>query len=78
MRKDLILPDTGMGITEGTIVQWLKAVGDPVAVGETVAEMETAKATVEIEAVESGTLAEILVATGETVEVGAVIARYDG
>lgn len=76
--KDLILPDTGMGITEGTIVKWRKAVGDPVAIGDIVADVETAKATVEIEAVDAGTLAEIVVAEGEVAEVGSTIARIEG
>jgi pyruvate/2-oxoglutarate dehydrogenase complex dihydrolipoamide acyltransferase (E2) component len=77
MIQDLILPDTGMGITEGTIVRWLKAVGDAVKKGEIVAEMETAKATVEVEAVCGGTIAEIVAGEGKTVDVGTVIARIE-
>ena len=73
--KDLILPDTGMGITEGSIVRWVKAIGDSVEKGDVIAEMETAKSTVEIEAVDAGTLVDILVPEDETIEVGTVIAR---
>jgi len=68
------LPNVGMGISEATIVRWLKAVGDSVAAGEAVAEIETAKSTVEIEAPVAGTLSAIHFAEDSEVEVGTEIA----
>ena len=56
-----------MGLTEGTVVQWLKAVGDQVVEDEPLVEIETAKATDFVNAPASGVLAEI------TAEVGAVV-----
>jgi 2-oxoglutarate dehydrogenase E2 component (dihydrolipoamide succinyltransferase) len=66
-----------MGMTEGTVVQWLKKVGDHVALGETVAVVETEKVEVELEAQASGILAEILVTEGETVPVLSVLAYLE-
>ena len=61
---------------EGTLAKWLKAEGDAVAPGDVIAEIETDKATMEIEAVDEGTLGTILVAEGtEGVKVNAVIAH---
>jgi len=61
---------------EGTLAKWLKAEGDAVAAGDVIAEIETDKATMEIEAVDEGTLGSILVAEGtEGVKVNAVIAH---
>lgn len=74
MIHELKLPDTGMGITEGTIVKWLKSVGDSVVVGEIIGEVETAKATVEIEAVAAGTIEQLVVSEGKTVDVETTIA----
>ena len=64
-----------MGVTEATIVNWLKQVGDEVEAGEPLVEVETAKSTVEVESPASGTLDEIVAAVDDEVEVGAVIAR---
>ena len=64
----------GMGIEDGTVARWLKAVGDPVKQGEVVAEIETAKAIQEVEAPVSGTLVQILVKEGETAVVNTDIA----
>lgn len=74
MTVRVFLPKTGMGIQEGTIIRWLKAVGDRVEQGESLVEVETVKATHEIEAPASGVLTETLVPEGETIEVGADIA----
>lgn len=71
------LPKGGMGIDEGTIVRWLKAVGDRVTSGEAIAEVETAKATVEVEATATGTLSAILVPEGETVPVNTDLAEIE-
>lgn len=75
MAKDVILPALGMAQDNGTIVRWLKNEGEQVKKGEPIAEIETDKATVEIEAPASGVLAAISAAAGETVPVGQVIAR---
>jgi pyruvate dehydrogenase E2 component (dihydrolipoamide acetyltransferase) len=64
----------GADMTEGTLVKWTKQVGDHVERGEVLAEIETDKATVELEAYESGELIKIVVEEGEVVPVGEVIA----
>jgi pyruvate/2-oxoglutarate dehydrogenase complex dihydrolipoamide acyltransferase (E2) component len=71
------LPQFGMGMTEGTIEQWLKRVGDPVTEGEEIAEVEAEKTTVVVVAPESGTLSKILVQEGETVPVFTALALID-
>jgi pyruvate/2-oxoglutarate dehydrogenase complex dihydrolipoamide acyltransferase (E2) component len=63
-----------MGIEEGTILRWLKASGDKVEKGEPIAEVETAKATEEVEAPVSGTLTQILVDAGQVAAVHGAIA----
>ena len=70
----VLLPQWGMGMSEGTIVKWLKAVGDTVKEDEPLAEVEAEKATEVIESPASGTLKEILVETGTTVEVRTPVA----
>jgi pyruvate/2-oxoglutarate dehydrogenase complex dihydrolipoamide acyltransferase (E2) component len=74
MRVDVTMPNLGYDMEEGKIAAWLKAVGDPVKRGEAIAEIETDKTTVEMEAMSAGTLAEILHEEGATVAVGDVIA----
>ncbi|GAB4320613.1 MAG: pyruvate dehydrogenase complex dihydrolipoamide acetyltransferase [Dehalococcoidia bacterium] len=74
MPSEITMPQMGADMTEGTVVRWLKQVGDTVTRGEIIAEIETDKATVELEAFESGTLRKIVVQEGETVPVGDVIA----
>ena len=74
MRIDVPMPNLGYEMEEGTVESWLKQVGDRVERGEPIAEVETDKTTVEMEATVSGTLAEIVVEAGTTVPVGAVIA----
>jgi 2-oxoglutarate dehydrogenase E2 component (dihydrolipoamide succinyltransferase) len=63
-----------MGLSEGTIVQWLKEVGDPVVEDEPIVEVETAKATDVVGATVTGTLAEIVVEAGAVVPVSDLIA----
>ena len=72
---DVLLPAMGTSITEGTLIGWSKAVGDPVAADETLCEVSTDKVDTECPAPASGVVAEILVEAGETVDVGTVIAR---
>jgi pyruvate/2-oxoglutarate dehydrogenase complex dihydrolipoamide acyltransferase (E2) component len=77
MATAVVLPKWGMGIDEGTIIRWFKAEGDAVKEGEPLLEVETAKATQEIEALTSGVLVRILVREGETVAVNTPIAEID-
>lgn len=71
---EVTMPQMGADMTEGTLVKWVKQVGDQVNRGEVLAEIETDKATVELEAFESGVLKKLVVEEGETVPVGQVIA----
>ncbi|WP_026792791.1 pyruvate dehydrogenase complex E1 component subunit beta [Pleomorphomonas oryzae] len=76
MAIDILMPALSPTMEEGTLTKWLKKVGDDVKSGDVLAEIETDKATMEIEAVDEGKLLEILVAEGtEGVKVNAVIAR---
>jgi pyruvate dehydrogenase E2 component (dihydrolipoamide acetyltransferase) len=74
----VIMPKMGDGMSEGTILRWLKKEGDSVEVGDIIAEIETDKASVELPAEASGKLANIVAKEGETVPVGAVIAEILG
>ena len=69
------VPALGESITEATVGQWLKKVGESVAADEPIASLETDKVSIEVNAPQAGTLTEQLVKEGDTVEVGAVIAR---
>jgi pyruvate/2-oxoglutarate dehydrogenase complex dihydrolipoamide acyltransferase (E2) component len=73
-RVKVLLPQWGMGMSEGTIVKWLKAVGDQVKEDEPLAEVEAEKATEVVEAPATGTLKEILFVEGSLVEVRTPIA----
>jgi pyruvate/2-oxoglutarate dehydrogenase complex dihydrolipoamide acyltransferase (E2) component len=66
-------PKAGMGIEEGTVGRWLKAVGENVREGEVIIEIETAKAVQDVLAPISGTLIEILINQGETVPVNTIL-----
>lgn len=77
MTTKLIMPKAGMGTTEGTIAQWLKAEGDGITQGEVIVEIETAKALEEVEAPVSGILKKILLQEGETAEVHTEIAEIE-
>jgi pyruvate dehydrogenase E2 component (dihydrolipoamide acetyltransferase) len=74
MATNVILPALGMAQDTGKIVRWLKTEGEPVVKGEPVAEIETDKATVELEAPASGQLVNVLARDGDEVPVGHVIA----
>jgi pyruvate dehydrogenase E2 component (dihydrolipoamide acetyltransferase) len=74
MISEVVMPQMGADMQEGTILRWLKREGDAVRRGEIIAEIETDKANVEIEAYESGVLRRILLPEGTTVPVGQVIA----
>ncbi|HEX4036023.1 MAG TPA: biotin/lipoyl-containing protein [Solirubrobacteraceae bacterium] len=77
MRTEVLMPNLGYDMESGRIASWLKAVGEQVERGEPIAEVETDKATVEMEAVASGTLAEIVAEAGSEVAVGEVIAYLE-
>jgi 2-oxoglutarate dehydrogenase E2 component (dihydrolipoamide succinyltransferase) len=73
MSTEITVPTLGESVTEATVAQWYKQVGDTVAVDEPLVELETDKVTVEVPAPAAGVLTEILVADGINVEVGAVL-----
>lgn len=77
MRIKMKLAQHGMGMQEGTIVQWHKQEGESFVVGELLVEIETAKSTVEIEAEATGTLVRIIAPAGQEVPVGDFIAEVD-
>jgi pyruvate dehydrogenase E2 component (dihydrolipoamide acetyltransferase) len=72
------MPKLSDTMTEGTLVKWIKKVGDTVAVGDVLAEVETDKATMEMEAFDEGILSEIYVKDGEKVEIGQKLALLVG
>ncbi|MDP9318986.1 MAG: 2-oxoglutarate dehydrogenase, E2 component, dihydrolipoamide succinyltransferase, partial [Actinomycetota bacterium] len=74
MATEVKLPALGESVTEGTVTQWLKSVGDEVAVDEPLLEVSTDKVDTEIPSPVAGTLLEIRAEEDETVEVGAVLA----
>jgi len=75
MASDIFMPLMGLTMTEGTVARWIKATGDSVKKGETVLEIETDKAVVEIEAPSDGVLGPILVGDGKTVPVGTILSH---
>ena len=72
---DITMPKLSDTMTEGTLVKWKKKVGDKVESGEVIAEVETDKATMEMESFDEGILTEIYVQEGQKVEIGQRIAR---
>jgi pyruvate dehydrogenase E1 component subunit beta len=75
MSVDILMPALSPTMEEGTLSKWLKKEGDTVSSGDIIAEIETDKATMEVEAVDEGVLAKILIPEGtEGVKVNAVIA----
>src|SRR3990172_2582123 len=74
MPTDVIMPALGMAQEKGSLVSWLKAEGEAVTKGEPLMEIETDKATVEVEAPASGLLAHVTAAPGDEVPVGQRIA----
>lgn len=74
MPVEVNMPQLSDTMTEGTVVKWYKKVGDKVKAGEKIADVETDKAVMEMEAFEDGTLAKITAEEGSKVAVGAVIA----
>ena len=72
---DVTMPQMGVSVAEGTLVEWRKAVGDAVEADETVCEVSTDKIDTEVPAPAGGTVAEVLVEVGATVPVGTALAR---
>src|SRR6266487_3693313 len=72
--SEISMPRLSDTMQEGTISRWLKQPGDEVKKGDVLAEIETDKATMDLEAYESGTLEKILVQGGETVPIGQAVA----
>jgi len=75
---EIVMPRLSDSMEEGTVLQWFKQVGDEVAVGDELVEIETDKANMAYESDVAGVLSEILVEEGETVAIGTPIARVDG
>ncbi|MGW9112477.1 dihydrolipoamide acetyltransferase family protein [Microbacterium sp. NPDC055683] len=71
------LPDLGEGLTESEIVSWKVAEGDQVALNQVIAEVETAKAVVDLPSPYAGTIRRLHAAEGDTVEVGAPLVEYE-
>ncbi|MCC0033295.1 MAG: 2-oxoglutarate dehydrogenase complex dihydrolipoyllysine-residue succinyltransferase [Brucellaceae bacterium] len=74
MATEIRVPTLGESVTEATIGQWFKKVGDAVSADEPLVELETDKVTVEVPSPISGTLSEIVAKEGETVELNALLA----
>lgn len=72
---EVIMPKMGDAMEEGVLLKWLKAVGDEITEGDALAEIETDKVTLEMEAQESGFLTNILVEEGTAVPIGEAVAR---
>jgi pyruvate dehydrogenase E2 component (dihydrolipoamide acetyltransferase) len=73
MSAPIILPQWGMGMNDGEVMKWLKAIGDPIAKGDQLVEIESSKVNAEVEATADGTLGRIDVLEGNVVNVGTVL-----
>ena len=73
-QTEVVMPQMGVSVSEGTITKWLRQVGEPIARDEPLLEISTDKVDTEVPSPAEGFVAQILVAEGETVEVGTVIA----
>src|SRR5277367_2569816 len=74
---DVVMPQMGESIVEGTLTKWLKKPGDKVERDEPLFEISTDKVDTEIPSPSAGTLGELLVQEGQTVQVNAVVARIN-
>jgi pyruvate dehydrogenase E2 component (dihydrolipoyllysine-residue acetyltransferase) len=75
---DVVMPQMGVSVSEGTITKWLKQVGEEIQADESLLEISTDKVDTEVPAPATGIVSEILVQEGETVEVGTLLARIGG
>ena len=71
---EVVMPQMGVSVSEGTITKWLKSEGEPIARDEALLEISTDKVDTEVPSPGEGVVAKIMVQEGETVEVGAVLA----
>ena len=71
---EFVMPTLGSDMTEGTLVEWKKKVGDRVVKGEIIAEVDTEKAAIEIESFHTGVIEQLLAKPGERIPVGTVMA----
>jgi pyruvate dehydrogenase E2 component (dihydrolipoamide acetyltransferase) len=78
MSVNIEMPKLSDTMTEGTLVKWHKNVGDSVEIGDVIAEVETDKATMEMEAFDDGVLTEIRVQAGEKAAIGGILAVLNG
>src|SRR5438105_3398223 len=78
MAIDVVMPQMGESIAEGTVVRWIKKAGEKVERDEPLLEISTDKVDAEIPSPAAGTLSEILVQEGQTVSVNSVVARIEG
>lgn len=77
MATDIIMPQLGESIAEGTVVKWLVPVGGMIEKDQSLLEVETEKVALEIPSPATGVLSEIIVPEGETVPVGTLLARIE-
>ncbi|HEY6674309.1 MAG TPA: dihydrolipoamide acetyltransferase family protein, partial [Rubrobacteraceae bacterium] len=75
---EVIMPKMGDAMEEGTLLKWLKSEGDEVSEGDAIAEIETDKVTMELEAEDEGTLAQLIADEGQDIPVGEAIAFIQG
>jgi len=75
---DVVMPQMGVSVSEGTITKWNKQVGDAIEADETLLEISTDKVDTEVPSPASGVVSEILVEEGQTVDVGTLLARIGG
>src|SRR5438477_1352525 len=78
MAIDVVMPQMGESIAEGTVVRWIKKAGEKVERDEPLLEISTDKVDAEIPSPAAGTLSEVLVKEGQTVAVNSVVARIAG
>jgi pyruvate dehydrogenase E2 component (dihydrolipoamide acetyltransferase) len=78
MSVNIEMPKLSDTMTEGTLIKWHKKLGDTVSIGDVLAEVETDKATMEMEAFDEGVITEILIQEGEKAPIGGVLAVLDG
>jgi pyruvate dehydrogenase E2 component (dihydrolipoamide acetyltransferase) len=74
-QTEVVMPQMGVSVSEGTVTKWLRQVGEPIGRDEPLLEISTDKVDTEVPSPAEGVVAEILVQEGETVEVGTVLAR---
>ena len=74
MQTEVVMPQMGVSVSEGTVTKWLRQVGEPIQRDEPLLEISTDKVDTEVPSPAEGVVAQILVQEGETVEVGTVLA----